>query len=176
MHTPLLELNNLTIGFSRQNQYLPAITDLSFAINKGKTLALLGESGCGKSLTSLAIMQLLPAQATIMGPAQIKLNGQDLLALCEAQMTKVRGKKIAMIFQEPMTSLNPVMTIGAQLKEALLLHTKLTKKQITPRILDLLHQGGLPKPVRHISEYPHQLSGGMKQRVMIAIALAGEPY
>lgn len=171
----LLSIKNLTIAFAAQQHYRVAVNQLNFKIKSGETFALLGESGCGKSLTALSIAQLLPPIANISRQSEIILSGQNLLNLPEVAMRKVRGRKIAMIFQEPMTSLNPVTTIGQQIIEVLACHFKLTGKKALNRALSLLEQVGFPDIHHYINAYPHQLSGGLKQRAMIAMALAGEP-
>ena len=147
---------------------------VSFNIKKGETLGIVGESGCGKSITSLSIMGLVERPGKIEG-GEILFEGEDLLKMTEAQMRDIRGKKIAMIFQEPMTSLNPVYTIGQQLIEALLLHEKMTKQEAKARAIEMLKLVKIPLAERRFDEYPHQLSGGMRQRVMIAMALACDP-
>ncbi len=152
-----------------------AVDGVSFEVRHGETFALLGESGCGKSMTALSLLQLVPQPAGRIVAGQVLLDGADLLALPEVAMRSVRGRRIAMIFQEPMTSLNPVLTIGAQIGESLRRHRGLKGAALRARILELLDAVGIPDPQRRIDGYPHQLSGGMKQRVMIAIALAGEP-
>lgn len=171
----LLTVKNLAIAFQKEDHTQAAIYGLNFSIKAGETYALLGESGSGKSLTSLAIMQLLPPQARFVKQSEIWLQNIDLLSLPEVELRKIRGRRIAMIFQEPMTSLNPVMTIGNQIKEVLQQHFALFGKAAKEKVLALLHEVGLPNPELNFQQYPHELSGGMKQRVMIAIALAGEP-
>ena len=170
----LLEVQDLRVWFQSHERQTRAVDAVSFSIERGETFALLGESGCGKSVSALAIMRLLPPTARIQG-GRIQFDGQDLTALPEIAMRPLRGSRIAMIFQEPMTSLNPVLTVGAQIGEPLVQHQKLSGKQLRRRILDLLDAVGIPDPIRVLDTYPHQLSGGMKQRVMIAIALACEP-
>jgi len=152
-----------------------AVDGVSFEVRRGETFALLGESGCGKSMTALSLLQLVPQPAGRIVAGQVLLDGADLLALPEVAMRSVRGRRIAMIFQEPMTSLNPVLTVGAQIGESLRRHRGLKGAALRARILELLDSVGIPDPQHRIDGYPHQLSGGMKQRVMIAIALAGEP-
>ncbi|MEO5702292.1 MAG: dipeptide ABC transporter ATP-binding protein [Gammaproteobacteria bacterium] len=169
----LLRVSNLKTWFNTQQGVLHAVDGISFEIRRGETFALLGESGSGKSLTALSIMRLLPAAGNISG--EILLAGQDILQLPEVEMRNVRGGRIAMIFQEPMTSLNAVLTVGDQIGEALQRHKNLQGKAARQRAIELLDAVGIPEPQRRHGEYPHQLSGGMKQRVMIAIALAGEP-
>lgn len=169
----LLEISNLKVRFGADEPCV--VDDVSFKIERGETLALLGESGSGKSMIAYSIMRLLPIGACIDG-GEIRLLGEELLTLPEYRMRKVRGGRIAMIFQEPQTSLNPVLTVGYQIGEALLCHQKkLSRKAIRERIVELLDSVGIPEPERRCGEYPHQFSGGMKQRIMIAIALAGEP-
>ena len=150
------------------------VDDISFDIQPGETVALLGESGCGKSMTALSLMRLLPDGIAIAG-GEISLAEKNVLALAERDMREVRGGQIAMIFQEPGLSLNPVMTVGAQIAEVLSLHQKIKKSQAEARAISLLQQVGISDAPQRLHEYPFQLSGGMKQRVMIAMALAGEP-
>ena len=170
----MLEVTDLRLGFAAGRQTLLAVDGISFAISRGETFALLGESGCGKSATAQGLMRLLPSAGRIVGGA-VSLDGQDLLALPEAEMRNWRGGRMAMIFQEPATSLNPVLTVGRQIGEVLERHLGLSGAAANERMLELLRQVGIADPQRRLSEYPFQLSGGMKQRVMIAIALAGEP-
>ena len=170
----MLNVDQLRLGFTAGRQMLVAVDGISFAISRGETFALLGESGCGKSATAQAIMRLLPSAGRMLG-GRVTLHGEELLSMPEADMRTVRGARMAMIFQEPATSLNPVMTVGAQIGEVLERHLKLTGTAATGRMLELLRQVGIADPERRLGEYPFQLSGGMKQRVMIAIALAGEP-
>lgn len=171
----LLDIQNLDIGFQGQDQVTWAVSGLNLSIRAHETLALLGESGCGKSLTASAIMQLLPLNAVVNQQAQIQYHQQDCLSLSENHMRELRGRDMAMVFQEPMTALNPVLTIGQQLREVLRAHGHQIKQHKRARTLELLSDVGLPDPERIINAYPHQLSGGMKQRVVIAMALAGEP-
>ncbi|MBP5987476.1 MAG: ABC transporter ATP-binding protein [Azonexus sp.] len=170
----MLKVDNLRLGFMAGKQALAAVDGISFAIAQGETFALLGESGCGKSATAQGIMRLLPAAGRILG-GRVELDGTNLLALSEADMRAYRGGKMAMIFQEPATSLNPVLTVGQQIGEVLERHLGLRGAAATERMVDLLRQVGIADPERRLTEYPFQFSGGMKQRVMIAIALAGEP-
>jgi peptide/nickel transport system ATP-binding protein len=170
----VLTVKNLRLGFTAGRQTLAAVDGISFAISKGETFALLGESGCGKSVTAQGIMRLLPAAGRVL-TGSVQLDGEELLALPEADMRRIRGGRMAMIFQEPATSLNPVLTVGRQIGEVLERHRNLRGEAATGRMLELLRQVGIADPERRLSEYPFQLSGGMKQRVMIAIALAGEP-
>ncbi|WP_428827335.1 dipeptide ABC transporter ATP-binding protein [Azonexus sp. IMCC34842] len=170
----MLQVENLRLGFTANGQTFAAVDGISFAIAKGETFALLGESGCGKSATAQGIMRLLPAAGRILD-GSIRLDGEALLTLPEADMRVYRGSRMAMIFQEPATSLNPVLTVGRQIGEVLERHRQLVGQAATGRMLELLRLVGIADPERRLGEYPFQLSGGMKQRVMIAIALAGEP-
>ncbi|MCB1985689.1 MAG: ABC transporter ATP-binding protein [Burkholderiales bacterium] len=170
----LLEIDNLKTILHTGNNPVRAVDGLSIKINKGETYALLGESGCGKSMTALSIMRLLPDSGEILS-GSIKLSGEDILQLPETGMRRIRGKQISMIFQEPMLSLNPVMTIAEQIDEVLKQHFKLDNKSAQNRILELLGQVGIPDAQRRMHEYSFQFSGGMKQRAMIAMALAGQP-
>jgi len=174
MSDALLRVENLRTWIDTGTAIVHAVDGISFEIGHGETLALLGESGCGKSLTALSLMRLLPDAGRIVS-GSVRLAGEDLLALPEKRMREVRGARIAMIFQEPMLSLNPVMTCGAQIAETLRTHTGLEGAALDARVLELLDAVGIPDPQRRRSEYPFQLSGGMKQRVMIAVALACDP-
>ncbi len=171
----LLSIRDLKTHFPSSKGPIRAVDGVSFDVRRGETFALLGESGCGKSMTALSIMQLLPPQAAGNVSGQVLLDGRDLLSLSELAMQDVRGRRIAMIFQEPMTSLNPVLTVGDQIGEVLERHRGLRGAALRKRVLELLDAVGIPDRARRYGDYPHQLSGGMKQRVMIAIALAGEP-
>ena len=171
---PLLEVDDLRLGFQAGRQPLCAVDGVSFSIARGETFALLGESGCGKSVTAQGILRLLPAAGRVLG-GSVRYDGTDLLALPEVAMRAYRGGKIAMIFQEPSTSLNPVLTVGQQIAEVLARHLALRGAAARARSQELLEQVGIADPARRLDEYPFQLSGGMQQRVMIAIALAGEP-
>jgi len=170
----LLRVKDLKTWLAAGDKIVRAVDGVSFDIARHQTFALLGESGCGKSMTALSLLRLLPESGRIVDGA-VQLDGLDLLALPEAAMRNVRGKRAAMIFQEPMTSLNPVLTVGDQIGEALLRHTDLRGAAVTERVRALLDAVGIPDAARRVTEYPFQLSGGMKQRVMIAMALAGEP-
>ena len=174
MPPALLQVENLRTWLSGSEGVVHAVDGVSFSVARGETFALLGESGCGKSMTALSIARLLPDSGRIVS-GSVHLDGQDLLQLPESAMRDVRGSRIGMIFQEPGTSLNPVMTAGAQIREVLLQHTDLRGSAADARVLELLDAVGLPDPRSRVLEYPFQLSGGMKQRVMIAIALACEP-
>ncbi len=170
----LLEVSGITTSFKTANGFLPAIEDVSFAIEKGETLGIVGESGCGKSVTSLSIMQLLTANGKIES-GSIKFDGKELVGLKDGDMRKIRGNDIAMIFQEPMTSLNPVHKIGRQIGESLRIHKNYNNAQAQEKAVELLQLVGIPRAEEIVEEYPHRLSGGMRQRVMIAIAMACNP-
>jgi peptide/nickel transport system ATP-binding protein len=172
---PLLQLDSVSVRIGTGARAIRPVDAVSFSVNRGETFALLGESGCGKSMTALSIMRLLPQPLGHITGGRIRLDNKDLTALPEFRMRSVRGGRIAMIFQEPMTSLNPVLTIGDQIGETLRQHRQLKGARARERVLELLASVGIPDTRRRFSEYPHQLSGGMKQRVMIAIALAGDP-
>ena len=172
--TPLLQVDDLQTHFGTPDGVVRAVEGLSFHIDGGETLAIVGESGCGKSVTSMSILRLIPTPPGKMA-GTIRFNGRNLLDLPEAEMRKLRGNDISMIFQEPMTSLNPVLTIGRQIGETVRLHEGLSAKQAEDRAVDMLTLVGIPAPGRRVTEYPHQLSGGMRQRVMIAMALACNP-
>jgi peptide/nickel transport system ATP-binding protein len=171
---PLLSVENLQTHFGTLDGVVRAVEGLSFTINAGETVAIVGESGCGKSVTSLSILRLIPTPPGKMA-GRILFQDRDLLACSDAEMRAIRGKDISMIFQEPMTSLNPVLTIGRQIGESLRLHEGLSAKEALQRAVEILALVGIPAPARRVKEYPHQLSGGMRQRVMIAIALACNP-
>jgi peptide/nickel transport system ATP-binding protein len=175
MNNKLLEINNLGVGFRTENTIEPVVHDVCFTIYRGETFALVGESGSGKTITALSIIQLLPTAARVKAGSQIFLDGTDLLQLSEIQMRNIRGRHIGMIFQEAMAALNPVLTIGEQINEALTCHFKLDKADKREKILTFLEDVGIQDPVYCSQSYPHQLSGGMKQRAMIAMALAAEP-
>ncbi|HET7616249.1 MAG TPA: ABC transporter ATP-binding protein, partial [Bacillales bacterium] len=161
--------------FIKKKQTVPAVDGVSFRIHKGETVALVGESGCGKSMTSLSIMGLVPQPGGKIVAGEIHLNGTDLVHLAENDMCKIRGKDIAMIFQEPMTSLNPVLTIGEQLIEVIVHHQKTGRAKAEKQAVELLKMVGFPRAKEVIHDYPHRLSGGMRQRVMIAIAMCCNP-
>ena len=171
---PLLSIESLQVHFRTPEGVNRAVDGVSFAIGAGETLAIVGESGCGKSVTSMSILRLLPEPpAAIAG--KIRFQGTNLLDLSDREMRKIRGNDISVIFQEPMTSLNPVLTVGRQIGETLRLHQGLSRAQAEERAVEMLTLVGIPEPKRRVREYPHQLSGGMRQRVMIAIALACSP-
>jgi oligopeptide/dipeptide ABC transporter ATP-binding protein len=171
----LLSVRDLVVRFQTHEATIHAVNGVSFEMAAGETLGLVGESGCGKSVTSLAITQLLPAPAGRIEGGEILLNGRSLLGLPEAEMRSIRGTEIAMVFQDPLTSLNPVMTIGNQLTEGILTHQDLTPAQARARAVELLGMVGIADGQKRLGTYPHQLSGGMRQRVMIAIALSLKP-
>ena len=173
--TPLLDVRQLTVNFFGDAGTATPVDGVSFQLAKGETLALVGESGCGKSLTALSILQLLPRAATLEPGSAIELDGEDLVALEEPALRAVRGARIAMIFQDPMTSLNPVYTAGSQITEAVRAHCAVSKRQARERALHLLEEVGIPDPQFRFGQYPHELSGGMRQRIMIAMALSCEP-
>ena len=170
----VLEVDNLQTYFYTRGGLVKAVDGVSFTLGKGETLAIVGESGCGKSVTSLSLMRLVSEPGRIVG-GSVVLDGQDLVGLDESTMRTIRGNQISMIFQEPMTSLNPVMTIGRQIGEALTLHQGMSQKAALRRAVEMLQLVGIPEPAQRIKEYPHQLSGGMRQRAMIAMALACNP-
>jgi len=172
--TALLSVEDLRVRFWTSRGLVYAVNGITFDVRPGETLGLVGESGCGKSVTALATMGILPRAARIPS-GSIKLDGRELVGLSERAWRRVRGKEIAMIFQDPMTSLNPVLTVGAQLREAIEEHLDVDRKGATARALELLEQVGIPGAKDRLKSYPHQFSGGMRQRVMIAIALACEP-
>ncbi|KOO41051.1 ABC transporter ATP-binding protein [Priestia koreensis] len=171
----VLQVNNLKTSFFTEDGEVPAVDGISFTIHEGEILGIVGESGCGKSVTSLSIMKLIPSPPGKIVEGEIYFNEQNLVPASEEKMRQIRGNEMAMIFQEPMTSLNPLFTIGNQLTEPLRIHKKLTKKQAKEHIINVLKLVGLPRAEELINEYPHQLSGGMRQRVMIAMALLCDP-
>jgi len=172
--TPLLAVRDLQTGFPTERGVARAVDHVSFTLDAGHVLGLVGESGCGKSMTALSLMRLVPPAGRIMG-GQVLLDGRDLLRLSEAEMRHVRGAGLGMIFQEPMTSLNPVFTVGSQIAEAVRLHADASRRAAWQRAVELLDEVGIADPERRAHDYPHQLSGGMRQRVMIAIAISCAP-
>ena len=174
MPVPLLSVKNLTVVFKTRFGEVPVIDDVSFSIAPGEILGIVGESGCGKTMTSLAIMRLMPEQG-IVTSGSIRLSGEDLVFASEARMRGLRGNEISMVFQEPMTSLNPVFSVGEQIAEVLIAHQGSSKSEAREQAVELLESVKIPLPSRRVNDYPHQLSGGMRQRVMIAIALACKP-
>ena len=174
-HAPILSVENLTTEFRISGQWHPAIRDLSFSVQPNETLAIVGESGCGKSITALSIMQLINKSQGRIAKGRIVFDGRDLTTCSEREMEAIRGDDLAMIFQEPMTSLNPVMSIGFQIAEAVRYHRPVSRREARARALELLDLVKIPSAAKRYDDYPHQFSGGMRQRVMIAMALACEP-
>jgi len=170
----LLEVKDLKTYFRTDDGIVKAVDGVTFSVEKGKTLGIVGESGCGKSVTCLTIMGLNPKRQTLTS-GEALFNGEDMLAMSSSRLREIRGDDVAMIFQDPMTSLNPVHTVGKQLVEAVLLHRDVSKKAAKARALELLKAVGIPRAERRIDDYPHQFSGGMRQRVMIAMALINDP-
>ncbi len=171
----LLEVNNLTTYFYTDEGTARAVDGVSWSIPKGKTLGLVGESGCGKSVTALSILRLVQSPPGNIEAGEVLYKGKDLMALSESELRAIRGNEISMIFQEPMTSLNPVFTIGNQIIEAIMLHQDTTKSEARERAIEILNKVNMPDAEKRVDEYPHQLSGGMKQRAMIAMALSCNP-
>jgi len=174
MTKTILQVKNLTINYHSEEGIVKALENITFSIKKGETVGLVGETGCGKSTAALAIMRILPPTAEIMD-GEITFKGKDLLKLSEDEMRKIRGREIAMVYQDPLTSLNPVLNIGEQISEVLIYHFGINKQEARERAIQLLNDVNIPAPGRIVDMYPHELSGGMKQRVMIAMALAGNP-
>ena len=172
---PLLEVKNLKTSFKIGKKWVPAVEQVCFHVDPGETLGIVGESGCGKSVTSMSIMRLLPKATTKIEADEIILNGKNIANYSDKEMAQVRGTGIGMIFQDSMTSLNPVKTIGKQLDEAFIVHHSCDKNEAKIRSIEMLTKVGIPSPEKRYGEYPHQLSGGMRQRVMIAMALACRP-
>jgi peptide/nickel transport system ATP-binding protein len=175
MSAPLLSVENLVLTFPAENGRIAVVDKLNLTIARGETLALVGESGCGKSLTALAIMRLLPKPGRVEASSRIEFDGRNLLELSVPEMRAIRGGAIGMIFQEPMTSLNPVTTVGDQVLEAVRLHERISRLAARERVVELLNMVGIPDARTRFGAYPHQLSGGLKQRVMIAMAMAMRP-
>lgn len=171
----VLSVENLCVDFKIKRKRVHILSDISFKLERGKTLGIIGESGCGKSMTALALMRMVPSPPGWISAGRIVLNGEDLVKVSEERIRDVRGSKISMIFQEPMTSLNPVYTVGNQIVETIRRHKNIGRSEAWKEAIDLLDIVHIPAPKRRIREYPHQLSGGMRQRVMIAMALACEP-
>ncbi len=172
---PLLEVKNLQVQFKTADGIVNAVNNVSFSVNRGETLGIVGESGSGKSVTSLSIMRLIPSPPGKIAGGQILFDGDNLVDFSESEMRKIRGNRISMIFQDPMTSLNPVLRIGRQMTESLQLHMGMTAKQARNRAIELLSMVGIPAPDKRLDDFPHQFSGGMRQRVMIAMGLACNP-
>jgi oligopeptide/dipeptide ABC transporter ATP-binding protein len=175
MTKPLLKVRDLAIEFGPPGHALRVVDGLGFDLHPGECVGIVGESGSGKSMTSLAMLRLIPSPPGRIASGKIELDGRDILSLSQDEMTAIRGKEIAMVFQEPMSSLNPVMTIGDQIGEALLLHEPLKPSARRDRVIEMLRLVGIPSPEERLSSYPHEFSGGMRQRVMIAMALACNP-
>jgi peptide/nickel transport system ATP-binding protein len=175
LNPQLLAVADLRVYFDTDDGVVRAVDGVSFQIGEGETIGLVGESGCGKSVTAYSMLQLLPAPPARYAGGEIIFRGENLLAFSDDRMRQVRGNSISMIFQEPMTSLNPIMSIGRQITEAVLEHQKVSKREARDQAIDMLGRAGIPAPAARFNEYPHQLSGGMKQRVMIAMALACRP-
>ncbi|HYC03934.1 MAG TPA: ABC transporter ATP-binding protein [Azospirillaceae bacterium] len=173
--TPLLEVRDLAVEFRQGRDWVPAVRGVSFTLERGETLALVGESGSGKSVTALSLLQLLPKAQARHPAGSVRFQGRELVGAPDEDLRRVRGDRIAMIFQEPMTSLNPLHTVGAQVAEALLLHRPMGRDAARARTVELLRLVGIPDPERRLASFPHELSGGQRQRVMIAMALANEP-
>lgn len=171
----LIEVKNLKTYFYTEDGVVKAVDDVSFTIEKGKTLGIVGESGSGKSITSLSIMRLIPSPPGKIVGGEVLYRGEDLLLAPPTRMREIRGNDIAMIFQEPMTSLNPVFTVGDQISEAVMLHQKLSKTEARKKAIEMLKLVGIPNPEKRVRNYPHEMSGGMRQRVMIAMALSCSP-
>jgi oligopeptide transport system ATP-binding protein len=171
----LLDVKNLSVSFHVYGGEVQAVRNISFDVKEGEAVAIVGESGSGKSVTAQTIMRLIQTPPGVIKAGEVLLDGQDLLKLSEKEMQKVRGNKIGMIFQDPMTSLNPTMTVGKQIIEGLIKHEHLSNRMAKARVIDLLKMVGIPNPETRINQYPHQFSGGMRQRVMIAIALSCSP-
>jgi peptide/nickel transport system ATP-binding protein len=172
---PLLEVEDLKTHFFTRDGIVRAVDGISFSVAPGETLAVVGESGCGKSVTSLSILRLIASPPGRIVAGRIRFQGRNLLELSERKMRAIRGNEISMIFQEPMTSLNPVLTIGRQITETLIVHRGMTREAARERAIEMLRLVGIPEPAARIDQYPHELSGGMRQRVMIAMALACGP-
>ncbi len=172
---PLLRVEGLTTEFRLGGQWHSAIRNLSFSVDRNETLAIVGESGCGKSITVMSLMRLLPETGCRLTADQVTLNGQDLMGLSEEEMRSLRGNRMAMIFQEPMTALNPVLPIGLQIAEPMMFHRGLSLAEARPAVIELLDQVGIPSADKRVDDYPHEFSGGMRQRVVIAMALACDP-
>lgn len=175
MTEQILTINDLAVYFYMDTRIVPAVDGVSFSVSRGETLGLVGESGCGKSVTALSIMRLLPSPPAKIERGEIWFKGENILNKTNEEMRKIRGNDISMIFQEPMTSLNPVLTIGYQLSEVIIQHQNVSKKEALERAIEMLRMVKIPLPEKRIKQYPHQLSGGMRQRVMIAMALACNP-
>jgi peptide/nickel transport system ATP-binding protein len=175
MMTPVLEVRDLVVSLTTRSRVLRPVDGMSFSLSANETLAIVGESGSGKSMTARAILRLLPSRIAKIAQGQVLFDGRDLVSLDEPELQKIRGADISMIFQEPMTALNPVQTVGGQIMDVLKLHRRMTAQQRRDRAIELLELVGIPDPATRIADYPHRLSGGMRQRALIAMALACEP-
>jgi len=173
--TAVLDIRDLRTEFVTEEGVVHAVNGISYRLHQGQTIGVVGESGSGKSVSVLSVLRLLPSPPARIVGGEVWFKGQDLLKLPEKEMRRIRGKEIAMIFQDPMTSLNPVLTIGFQIMEPLMLHLHMGKKEARERAIELLHMVGIPEPQKRVDDYPHQFSGGMRQRAMIAMALACQP-
>ena len=171
----LLEVKNLAVSFKTFFGEVEAVRDISFSVKPSETVAIVGESGCGKSVTANSIMQLLPMPPAFFKNGEIFFEGEDLLKKKESEMQKIRGDKISMIFQDPMTSLNPTIKVGKQIVEGLIYHQNISKEEAREKALDMLRLVSVPQPEKRIKQYPHEFSGGMRQRVMIALAMVSDP-
>lgn len=172
---PLLQVHNLKTYFYTEDGVMPSVDGVDFDLHEGETLAIVGESGCGKSVTSLSIMGLVQCPPGKIEAGEILYHGKDLLKISKKEMRSIRGNEISMIFQEPMTSLNPVFTVGRQIMESFIIHQKLNKKEARTKAIEMIRMVGIPDPEKVVDKYPHELSGGMRQRIMIAMALACKP-
>ncbi|MGR3206176.1 ABC transporter ATP-binding protein [Bacillus glycinifermentans] len=175
MQKKILEVDNLHVSFSTYGGAVKAVRGVSFDLYEGETFAIVGESGCGKSVTSQSIMQLLPKHSAVITDGSIRFKGKDLCHLPEKEMRAIRGAEISLIFQDPMTALNPTLTVGDQLAEAILQHRDVTKDEAKKAVISMLELVGIPNPKERLKQYPHQFSGGMRQRIVIAMALICEP-
>lgn len=171
----VLEVKNLAVSFKTFFGEVEAVRDISFTVNKAQTVAIVGESGCGKSVTANSIMQLLPKPPAFFKGGEIVFNGVDLLKKTDKEMESIRGKEIAMVFQDPMTSLNPTMKIGHQITEGLIKHRKISREEAREKAIEMLDIVSVPQPEKRVNQYPHEFSGGMRQRVMIALAMVSDP-
>ena len=172
---PIIKIKNLKTYFKTDDGIAKAVDDVSFSLYKGETLGIVGESGCGKSVTSLSMMNLIPQPPGFYAAGEVIYDNKNIIELDEKSLRSIRGNKISMIFQEPMTSLNPVFTVGYQIEEAIITHQKIDSKSAKSKVLEMLELVSIPDPEQRINEYPHQLSGGMRQRIMIAMALCTNP-
>lgn len=172
---PLLQVHNLKTYFYTEDGVMPSVDGVDFDLHEGETLAIVGESGCGKSVTSLSIMGLVQCPPGKIEAGEILYHGKDLLKISKKEMRSIRGNEISMIFQEPMTSLNPVFTVGRQIMESFIIHQKLNKKEARTKAIEMIRMVGIPDPEKVVDKYPHELSGGMRQRIMIAMALTCKP-